>query len=317
MHSTITTRTLVGLGAMLAGLAASPASGYKLVDKYDDANFFHEFDFFNAPDPTHGFIQYQSANSANADKLAGFAQSGVYLGLDHTTANPAGGRASVRVSSRKTYTHGLFIADIAHAPSSTCGVWPAFWLTDEAAWPNHGEIDVIEGVNAAMSNIITLHTGPGCTVTNGASGNLKDGNCNAGGGNMGCSQDTKAPYGDAFNDVGGGVYAMEWTADAISVWHFPRTAIPADALSASPNPATWGAPTAKFVGGAGCDIDSHFKNHKIIFNIATCGDWAGQVWASDPECSALAKTCNDYVGANPAAFTNAYWLINSVGVFQQ
>jgi beta-glucanase (GH16 family) len=310
------TSTLLSLGALLAGLAE--VNAYALVDNYDDSNFFHEFDFFSAADPTHGFIQYQSATGANTDHIAGFAENGIYLGLDHTTVNPQGGRASVRVSSQKTYNKGLFIADIQHAPSSTCGVWPAFWTTAEDAWPNKGEIDIIEGVNAQMTDIITLHTGPGCSITsNGGKGQLGNGDCNADNAHGGCSQQTKAAYGDAFNDNGGGVYAMEWTSDAISIWHFARAAIPADITAGtSPDPSTWGQPDAKFVGGNGCNIDNHFQDHKIIFNIATCGDWAGQVWGSDPECSALAKSCNDYVGSNPQAFVNSYFLINSVKVFQ-
>jgi len=35
------------------------------------------------------------------------------------------GRASVRLESKKKYTHGLFIADLFHMPNSVCGVWPA------------------------------------------------------------------------------------------------------------------------------------------------------------------------------------------------
>lgn len=61
------------------------------------------------------------------------------------------------------------------------------------------------------------------------------------------------------------------------MWFFPRNAIPADALSGNPEPLKWGTPVANFQGG--CDIDSHFKNHKIIFDVTFCGDWAGNVWS--------------------------------------
>lgn len=40
------------------------------------------------------------------------------LGVDHTTVNPPSGRSSVRVSSKKAYTHGLIVADIAHSGCS-------------------------------------------------------------------------------------------------------------------------------------------------------------------------------------------------------
>lgn len=50
-----------------------------------------------------------------------------YIGVDYnttlTTTGP--GRNSVRITSQKTWTHGLFIADILHMPDSICGTWPA------------------------------------------------------------------------------------------------------------------------------------------------------------------------------------------------
>jgi len=35
------------------------------------------------------------------------------------------GRNSVRLVSKKSWTHGLFIADIAHMPGGVCGTWPS------------------------------------------------------------------------------------------------------------------------------------------------------------------------------------------------
>lgn len=47
--------------------------------------------------------------------------------MDHTTTYHLSdtGRESVRISTKKTFTHGLFIADIAHMPGTICGTWPA------------------------------------------------------------------------------------------------------------------------------------------------------------------------------------------------
>lgn len=298
-------------------------ANYHLDTSYDSTNFFNSFDFFTGADPTEGFVNYVDANTAKNEGLAGYAKGGIFMGVDYKTMNPSNGRKSVRVTSQKSFTRGLFLADIAHMPGSICGTWPAFWMFGPD-WPSSGEIDIIEGVNAQTKNSITLHTNPGCTISNQgslASTKFASANCGASGTSAGCGQhtDDNQNYGDGFNAIGGGVYATEWTSDHIAVWFFPRSKIPQDIHSENPNPSNWGTPTARFAGGNGCDIDSHFKNNQLVFDTTFCGAWAGspQVWNSDPECSALAPTCKDYVSGNPAHFAEAFWVVNSVKVYQQ
>lgn len=312
------TQTL--LAALLgAGLSlAANTTTYVIEDTYDDTNFFNEFDFFTATDPTQGFVDYVSAITANTTALAGYSNGGTYMGVDYKTVNPTSGRASVRVSSNKLYNHGLFIADIAHMPGSICGTWPAFW-TVGANWPSQGEIDIIEGVNANTTDSITLHTSEGCSMasTHSLSGSILAGeDCSAGNSGLGCGFSTASTqgYGDGFNAVGGGVYAMEWTSSLIRVFFFPRTSIPADITTGLPDPSTWGTPTATFAG-SGCDIDSHFKDHQIVFDTTFCGVWAGAVWGGS--CAAKAPTCQEFVAQNPAAFEDTFWLVNSVKVYQE
>lgn len=321
MHTSV---LALGLSALFSGTALAQsynATPYVLSTVYDASNFFKTFDFFNEPDPTRGFVEYVDAQTANREGLAGFVDGAIYMGVDYHTQYPANGRKSVRVTSQKPFNKGLFLADIAHMPSSTCGSWPAFWSFGPN-WPHSGEIDILEGVNTQTEGVITLHTGPGCEMSNEGtihSTYFKETNCNANNGFLGCGMKTSdnQNYGDGFNDIGGGVYAMEWTSEHIAVWFFPRHRIPQDVTSDAPNPSNWGSPTARFVGGNGCDIDQHFQNNNLVFDTTFCGDWAGaaEVWNNNPECSALASNCVDYVAANPEAFTEAYWLVNSIKVF--
>ncbi|KAG4416886.1 hypothetical protein IFR04_009964 [Cadophora malorum] len=295
------------------------AASYNLVDTYNSNNFFNSFNFFTGSDPTHGFVSYQSQGAAASQGLINSNNGQVYMGVDHTTYNPPSpGRASVRIESKKAYNHGLFIADIAHMPGSICGVWPAFWLFGPN-WPSSGEIDIIEGVNLAGSNTITLHTSAGCNINTAGSQygtNLQHSNCNQDNGNTGCGATTTTAnaYGDSFNSIGGGVYAMQWESSGIYVWFFPRGNIPADITNGRPVTGNWGTPVVAFNGGSGCNIDSFFKNQNIIFDTTFCGDWAGSVWGSS-SCSSMGS-CQSYVGANPNAFAPAYWSINSVKVYQ-
>ncbi len=93
--------------------------------------------------------------------------------------------------------------------------------------------------------------------------------------NTGCAYaapgDDTASYGNAFNSVGGGVYALEWDDEALKVWHFARSGIPDDIVyagDASPDPRNWGTPQAVF-GGAGCDADTYFHDLSLALNIVS------------------------------------------------
>lgn len=62
-------------------------------------------------------------------------------------------------------------------PKYGLGYWPAFWLLGKGHWPEHGEIDIMEDVNALDSASHTLHCGvdPGgpCHEPNGITSKLQ------------------------------------------------------------------------------------------------------------------------------------------------
>ncbi|KAF2121932.1 concanavalin A-like lectin/glucanase domain-containing protein, partial [Lophiotrema nucula] len=328
------------------------ASQYSLTTDLSYKNFFANFDLFSGLDPTEGFVSYQPLASAVNSSLVGYLGQNVFLGVDYQNKDPAG-RMSVRAESNKTFGQGLLIADLAHMPGSICGSWPAFWALGvgedgKAMWPQAGEIDILEGVNDGMTNSVTLHTGEGCAVDNATSplgpnqantadaqmafsGNMKTGDCNIAAANqdknVGCS--IAAPetvdgkqlptYGDAFNKAGGGVYAMEWSSSGISVWFFAsNTTASSIDLKEHPDTSTFGTPIARF-SGSGCDFDTKFSNMKIIFNIAFCGQWAGdeKVWGQSCAKKTGVAKCADYVRDHPEAFAESYWEIRGLRWFEK
>ncbi|KAM3437134.1 hypothetical protein NHJ13734_004781 [Beauveria thailandica] len=299
---------------------------YSLATSYTGDALINGFNWIDTRDPSNGYVRYQSqANAASQGLFAVDQDTGVVrIGVDHTnTLDVSDGRPSIRLESKEAYNQGLFVADFLHMPPSQCGVWPAFWAYGPN-WPNSGEIDIIEGANTAHRNIISAHTNAGCSlgddVLRMASGAAQSKDCNVvGADNVGCGYVTHASdtssYGDTFNAVGGGIYAMLWDDEYIKVWHFDRDAAPADIAAKTPSPAGWGKPAAVY-GGESCDVESHFRDMSIVLNINFCGDYGNAVWKSDG-CSALAPTCAEWVAKNPAAFANAYWDVNYIDAYVQ
>ncbi|KAJ9621009.1 hypothetical protein H2203_007596 [Taxawa tesnikishii (nom. ined.)] len=321
---------------------------YSLDTTFSGSSFFDTFNFYNGSDPTHGFASYQSGPDAVANNLIGLVNSTSAMNFptpNNTLPANAEGRASVRISSDKTWNQGLLIADVAHMPVG-CGTWPALWLLGSGAqWPLSGEIDIIEGVNGFARNQMTLHTTGNCAVSTSShareayTGTLATANCdvndptqprNAGCGIVAPEMETiakekgacdHATAGEEFNAQNGGVYVTQFdAATGVAIWFHPRGYVPDDILSDSPDPDSkeWPRPLARFPP-TGCDYESHFRDLSLVINTALCGDWAGAdgVWDAKDGCAAKtgASTCQAYVAQHPEAFRDAYWLINSIKTF--
>ncbi|KAF9043030.1 glycoside hydrolase family 16 protein [Panaeolus papilionaceus] len=288
-------------------------------DNYAGDTFFDGFTFFTDADPTH-FVDGPTA------KQKGYTftdpNGTVIMKADDTSTLPVGTfRESVRIQSVNQYTTGLFILDLNRAPWG-CAIWPAFWTVGDN-WPQNGEIDVLEGVHDNEHNQITWHTRPGCmlnpnatfsgTIATTAAGNHT--NCDTSiDQNAGCAVTdwSRASYGPFFESQGGGVLAMKWDENDISVWSFFRAAIPQDILDGTPTPSAWGVPSATLLNSSSCDIPSYFQSHRIVFDITFCGQWAGASYAS----SGCPGTCDQRL-TDPTNFVTALWSINSLKVYNK
>jgi hypothetical protein len=124
-----------------------PTGPYRLVEAQYGSNFFDFYDFYDGPDSlgSAGYNVYVSKESAMQSQLAGVkvedGEEFVYMSSAPTEDGP---RDSVRLEGKRRFERGLFVLDVVHMPNGP-GVWPAFWLTDEAAWPRNGEVDILEG----------------------------------------------------------------------------------------------------------------------------------------------------------------------------
>lgn len=146
--------------------ARAPTSNqvYSLDYDFFAGNFYDNFNFYAASDPTHGFVNYVDRTTAanygskNGGRalIEGGSGTNARLNVDSTntfdntkayySAYPNPGRTSVRIESTKQWTHGLIVGDFEHMPFA-CGAWPAFWTLGENTWPTDGEVDIIEGWN--------------------------------------------------------------------------------------------------------------------------------------------------------------------------
>ncbi|KAK6085904.1 mixed-linked glucanase [Seiridium cupressi] len=247
------------------------------------------FTFFDAPDPSNGFVNYQDYTSAVASGLVSVnAKNQVKLGVDSNNTydiNTDIGRPSVRLTSNEVFNGGLFIADFNRVPASTCGSWPAFWaVNNEGNWPVGGEFDIIEGQNDAERNLFAAHTETGCSVV--------------GSGIVGvpCS----LPMGTRMVTL-----STPWAAGSMP-W-------------LTPDPSTWGKPQALFGGpsGSSCETNKFFFNMSLAINIDFCGDYAGTFW-NQSSCSVNhGPSCSAFVAENPSEFANLFWDINYIDTWSR
>lgn len=302
------------------------STNYTLFDSAEGQSFFDKWNFDTFADPTHGLVTYVDSGTAFSQGLAYVRDDGVaVMRVDNTTQLQDGqNRNSVRISSKTAYGQGLFIADILQMPYG-CSVWPAFWSNGDN-WPAGGEIDVIEGTQNSTSNQSTLHTLPGCTLdTSVQNDNNQSGDnttftgvvqttvCDASVDfNSGCGIQDPNPnsYGFGLNLAGGGVYATLWDENGIKIWFFPRVSIPEDITNQTPDPDSWGTPTA-FFSPSSCPMSQFFTNQTFIFNITLCGDLANATFGQ----GGCPGTCSQFV-ADPTNFRTAMWKVNYFRVYQ-
>ncbi|KZT58392.1 glycoside hydrolase family 16 protein, partial [Calocera cornea HHB12733] len=296
-------------------------------------SFFSGWDFFAAADPTDGSVTYVSQSAAQSLSLISASAQSAIMRVSTAQPLPAGyaNRPSVRITTQRTFTGGLLIGDIKHMPVG-CGTWPAFW-SNGPNWPAGGEIDIIEGVADATHNTASIHTNPGCTIPYdyGASGTPalagQEGyNCAAAEtGDSGCGLTDTTPnnYGTPFNNAGGGVFAMKWDSSGIAVYFWSRANVPSDITSSTPDPSGWPEPIGAWPASQ-CNPYEYFYNNVAIFDTTLCGQWAGNAWSSaaygaSQSCAQSTgyTTCDAYVAAQGGAFSDAYWEVYSVKLYQQ
>ncbi|TBU38093.1 concanavalin A-like lectin/glucanase domain-containing protein [Dichomitus squalens] len=218
----------------------------------------------------------------------------------------------------------VFVMDAVHIPFG-CSVWPSFW-TKGPNWPAGGEIDIMELVNLAQDNQMTLHTTPGCTQPQGVMqlGKTSGTDCSAGtNSSEGCTviETQSNNAGAAFASAGGGVWAAQFDVSGIFVWFWSRSSVPADVsnTSTSVDPSTWGTPSASWPS-ATCNITNFFTPQQLVIDITLCGDFAGQPTIYAQTCGGPvgnSSTCylENVINNGTSQYADAYFEINYVKAY--
>ncbi|EST04752.1 Concanavalin A-like lectin/glucanases superfamily [Kalmanozyma brasiliensis GHG001] len=325
-------RLLAATATLATLILPTRAANWTRSASIQGSDFFTTFDWFTDKDPTNGLVNYQSLSSAQSQNLSFVDGEGHFVMAVSTTPVALEGRNSVRITSKQSYSDGVYVANVTHVPLG-CATWPAFWTVTEnlSSWPVGGEIDIMENANDEYNgNLVSAHTSSVCTIPSsnaGETGVVAYTNCSAyAPTNPGCrveANGTSTPtWGKALNRAGGGIIAMErsfgTTGKGVRVWYFPNSSpssLPSDLASSSTqvNTDNWGTPNAYLPI---TDCSSDFGPHKIIFDITLCGDWAGNSY-NQSGCNAQYPACSYQVGYNGSSFNQSYWEVESLRLFTE
>jgi beta-glucanase (GH16 family) len=110
-----------------------------------------------------------SVGNGEVETLTGSTSNGYLDGhgdLDITAREHGGRWTSARIQTASPDIGALprgqleVVASIEQpGPAGGLGYWPAFWMLGPGQWPEHGEIDILEDVNALSEHSGTLHCG--------------------------------------------------------------------------------------------------------------------------------------------------------------
>lgn len=278
------------ISVQVVGPPNQPVGAYQLVERQEGEAFFDYYTFYEGRDSagSNGYNMYIGQQQATEQGMLNVTREPDVLDVYHrrrrtkvlndtglvsnvsksepfvymgSKATPEGPRDSIRLEGNRRFNRGLFIIDVRHMPAG-CGVWPAFWLTDEANWPVNGEIDIVEGVNYQSEAKTALHATTGCSMADIPLGTMTgtwdtaQGIPDAKTGipdmtlryarncfvydphqwlNQGCVavDSDGGSLGVPLNEKGGGVYALEWDPinRHIRTWVFsPHTEVPDNLL---------------------------------------------------------------------------------------
>ncbi|CAE7542361.1 unnamed protein product [Symbiodinium natans] len=276
------------------GCFAKP-SDMRLSWRASGRDFFEQFTFVTQDD-THGAHKYLNFHDAVRHGVIGATSHGsifMKIGGIEPTGDPYAPykRHSVMVHSNYAWQPQdgmLVVMKYNHVPWGP-SIWPAFWLMNsDKVWPDGGEFDIMEFANDEASKI-TFHTDKNCMLDPRKVGQCMQGKKMGGSGPMNCNTNYwKNLFGCRPRQVqrtgewfakNPGVFAANWDADGITVFHIPNHEIPADLKADKPHPETWGKWAVAYLPYVGHTCHKDLAGpQEIVMNIALCGDWAGNAW---------------------------------------
>uniref|UniRef100_A0A7S1WF61 GH16 domain-containing protein n=1 Tax=Alexandrium catenella TaxID=2925 RepID=A0A7S1WF61_ALECA len=282
-----------------SGCYESGGFKYQEVWRAQGYTFFDSFNYL-LNDANAGAAQYLTKEDATEKQVTVAYDNHAII-----RAGPKAGqmkRASAKLETKTKWTYFFMAAKFNHVPWG-CGVWPAFWThSPEAAWPNGGELDILEYSNeiasrssfhCGLTNKCKLDAGlmhkPGCPKYIDAEFNFT--------GDFQCVTHYPAMIGCAPNrlplrsgeelSMKPFISAVEWTPNYVKLFHIPASEAPSDLEAGEPQPDNydrWVTSYFPFAAseqkrpGSCPNPGQVMKAQQLVLSLGFCGDWASKVW---------------------------------------